>query len=306
MPPDEADRQASAAVTPAGQPNRYANEQIASVGGFIGDPTKPGSNRFSTAVQPNGTSSYSPAPVMPPWMVEQAGQANELSGYNPQSVSDLQDAYGGLVQDPTSKDEEIQQAGVAKLRGLVDPNRLEDERKMTVGALRGAAGNVSDDDIESIDAIYKAGIPRFLDGLRAGGDPQQLDNAIFGQARSSAKGLVMEKRYQESSASPSGLSWIEQRQYSDAMTRKRNAEELLGNKKKRMESLVSESYLQNQIAEADDILQRLEAKSGGAAPAIAPAGGGGAPSSSLQEGQRVRNKRTGQMGTVRNGIVVPD
>ena len=199
MPPDEADRQASAAVTPAGQPNRYANEQLASVGGFIGDPTKPGSNRFSTAVQPSGTSSYSPAPVMPPWMVEQAGQANELAGYNPQSVSDLQDAYGGLVQDPTSKDEEIQQAGVAKLRGLVDPNRLEDERKMAVGSIRGAAGNVPEKDVDAIDSAYKSGIPRFLDIVKAGGDPAEADATIFNPIRSSAKGLVMEKRYRESS-----------------------------------------------------------------------------------------------------------
>lgn len=70
----EAERIASQAVTPAGEPDRYVNEQLASVGGFIGDPAVPGSNRFSTAVQPNGTSSWTSGPVSP------AGTAFNVAG----------------------------------------------------------------------------------------------------------------------------------------------------------------------------------------------------------------------------------
>ena len=178
MPPDEADRQASAAVTPAGQPNRYANEQLASVGGFIGDPTKPGSNRFSTAVQPSGTSSYSPAPVMPPWMVEQAGQANNLPGLNPRSAQDFQDAYD------------------------VDLNKLVDEGKLAVAAVAGAAGEVPPKAVAEIEDGYNNAFDRFTTIVKAGGDPMETEAAVYGPLRSTAKAMVTQNRYR----SPSGTS----------------------------------------------------------------------------------------------------
>lgn len=181
--PDEA----RSYVVPAGD-SQYSTNELINKGGFIGDPNQPGSNAFDPTLGRQTTN------VLPPWMVQPAGQS-DIPGYNPQSVQDLMDAYGGPLKEPTNKQEEIQMAGIAKKRELVNPNRLEDERKIAIGALEGSEQELPKSAIASIDSRYKAAIPRYISAVQAGGDPYELDASIFGPLRSETKSLALSGRH---------------------------------------------------------------------------------------------------------------
>jgi hypothetical protein len=171
-------------------------------------------------------------------VVQPAGQAFNLPGPSQSSVRDVRDYYG------------------------IDLNALEDERKVAIGTLKGASSAVPENEIAAVDSGYKDAMTRLVPILASGEDPKRAIENLIDPLRSTTKALTLEHRYQESKTVPPGLSWIEQRQYSDAMTR-----------------LVSESVLQKQVEDSRNIMQMLEAKSGGVPSPMAPAGGGSMKSS---------------------------
>lgn len=164
--PDEA----RSYVVPAGD-SQYSTNELINKGGFIGDPNQPGSNAFDPTLGRQTTN------VLPPWMVQPAGQAASIPGVNAQSALDFQDAYG------------------------IDPRKLEDERKVVIGTLSGSEEPPPQKEIDAIDAGYKDAFNRLGPILAAGTDAKEAVDSLYGPLRSSAKELMLAGRHRESDKS---------------------------------------------------------------------------------------------------------
>lgn len=144
----EAERIASQAVTPAGEPDRYVNEQVASLGGFIGDPAVPGSNRFSTAVQPNGTSSWTSGPVAP------AGTAFNVAGDRWSTAAAQRSDAGASAEDVNAV---INVPAQAIDKALITLAGAWDVPKGTITALRKKGDQALEDSIKLINSGMNPG-----------------------------------------------------------------------------------------------------------------------------------------------------